>query len=202
MAAGDLLRSQIKDKTGQCVQLRHSCLSFVKHLTSTDIGTEALKYISKGQLVPNDLVTRLVFEELNRNVSSHWLIDGFPRNVEQAKSLDQFCSLTAVIDLLVPHEEIINRIKGRLIHEASGRVYNTEYKPPKQAGRDDVTGEPLVQRQDDQPDVVKARLVAYDQQTAPVLHHYRQQGLLHQFTGTTSDQIYVHAKQFLHKVTS
>lgn len=159
-----------------------------------------MQYISKGQLVPNELVTRLVFDELNKNVGSHWLIDGFPRNVDQAKSLDQFCKLTAVIDLLVPHEEIINRIKGRLIHEVSGRVYNTEYKPPKQAGKDDVTGEPLVQRQDDQPEVVKARLLAYDQQTAPVLDHYRGQGLLHQFTGSTSNKIYVGVEDFLQHI--
>jgi adenylate kinase family enzyme len=143
-----------------------------------------------------------VFEELNQNKSSHWLIDGFPRNVDQAKSLDQFCKLTAVIDLLVPHEEIIDRIKGRLIHESSGRVYNTEFKPPLVAGKDDETGEPLVQRLDDRPDAVKARLVAYDQQTAPVLKHYEKQGLLHQFMGTTSKQIYTELKPFLQRVTS
>lgn len=147
--------------------------------------------------MPDDLVTRLVFEELGTHSSTHWLIDGFPRNKRQAESLDQFCDVSAVIDLLVPHEEIIGRIKGRLIHESSGRVYNTQYKPPVNAGKDDVTGEPLVQRQDDKPEVVKARLVAYDNQTAPILDHYRRRGLLHQFTGTTSDQIYTHVSNFL-----
>ena len=143
-----------------------------------------------------------MLEELNKETNSHWLIDGYPRTVDQAQSLDRFCNLNAVIDLLVPHDEIINRIKGRLIHEASGRVYNTEYKPPLVAGKDDVTGESLIQRQDDRPEVVKARLVAYDQQTAPILDHYASRQLLHQFKGTRSDQIYVDVHQFLSQVTS
>lgn len=164
-------------------------------------GIEASHFISRGQLVPNELVTRLVFDELNRHKSDNWLIDGFPRNEQQAVSLDEFCDLTAVIDLLVPHEEIIGRISGRLIHEASGRVYNTQFKPPLTPGKDDVTGEPLVKRSDDRPDVVKARLVSYDKETAPILHHYRRRGLLHQFRGTQSLQIYTHVSEFLKTLT-
>ena len=141
-----------------------------------------------------------MLEELNRKPSSHWLIDGFPRSLEQAKALDQFCDLTAVLDLIVPHDEIINRIKGRLIREASGRVYNTEFKPPRVPGKDDETGDPLVQRQDDKPEVVKARLLAYESQTAPILQHYASRRLLHQFQGTRSDHIYVLVKDFLQRV--
>ena len=161
------------------------------------IGQEAAGYISRGQLVPDDLVTRLVLNELDNIKDSDWLIDGFPRTVTQAKSLDQVSRINAVIDLFVPHEEIISRIAGRWIHAKSGRVYNTDYKPPIKAGFDDVTGEPLTQRPDDRPEVVKQRLIAYEKQTEPILHHYKQQNLVHRFTGKTSDEIYVSLNKFL-----
>lgn len=94
------------------------------------------------------------------------------------------------INLVVPFQVIIDRVKGRWIHLASGRVYNEDFNAPKTAGIDDVTGEPLTQRSDDKPDVVLKRLEQYQQQTQPVIDFYRKKGILFDFEGQTSDEIW------------
>lgn len=180
-AAGDLLRNQISAKTAD--------------------GVKASEFIAKGSLVPDDLVTRLVLSELSKFDGHHWLLDGFPRTLVQAVSLDSQIKLTKVIDINVSHEEIISRVKGRLIHQKSGRVYNTDFNPPKVPFKDDVTGEDLIQREDDKPQVVKARLEAYQSLAQPILDHYRRQGLLVQFGGSTSHAIYASLKPFLQGYT-
>ena len=179
LSAGDLLRSHIKSKTKQ--------------------GLQASSFISKGKLVPDQLITSLMFQEMSSSLysKSNLLLDGFPRTIQQAKSLDSFTPVSSVLDIKVPHEEIIKRIAGRLIHERSGRVYNLEYAPPRVPGKDDETGEDLVQRTDDKPEAVKARLVEYEAVTRPILGHYQQQGTVVTFEGATSDQIYQQIKQFL-----
>lgn len=149
LAAGDLLRAQIAAQTGKQVASGSVMRLRLKRLNCppADAGKEAKQFTDKGQLVPDDLVTKLVFNELAGQFRTcNWLLDGYPRNLAQAESLTRNFALSKVIDLNVPHEEIINRIKGRLIHPQSGRVYNTDYSPPKVAGKDDETGEPLVQR--------------------------------------------------------
>lgn len=114
-----------------------------------------------------------MIKELSQVGDKSWLLDGYPRTLRQAEDLSHFCSVDHVIDITVPFEEIINRVKGRLIHPKSGRVYNTAYNPPKVEGKDDVTGEDLVQREDDKPEVIKVRLEAYQTQTDPILDFYR-----------------------------
>eukprot|EP00731_Ephydatia_muelleri_P036012 Em0192g2a len=104
-----------------------------------------------------------------------WLLDGFPRTVAQADELWKHQSLDTVINLDVPFATIIERIRGRWTHIPSGRVYNDSYNPPRVSGRDDVTGEPLVQRPDDHPDTVLKRLQQYETMTKPVLAYYARQ---------------------------
>lgn len=112
-------------------------------------------------------------KELNQVSDKSWLVDGYPRTLKQAQDLSKFCSIDHVIDIIVPFEEIINRVKGRLIHPESGRVYNTQYNPPKVVGKDDITGENLVQRDDDKPEVIRVRLESYRSQTDPIIEFYR-----------------------------
>lgn len=133
----------------------------------------AESYISKGDLVPNELVTKLMIDVLTKEFSDkNWLLDGFPRTVKQAHSLLDYTKLSKVINLNVPDEEIINRIKHRWIHLKSGRIYHLEYNPPKVSYTDDVTGEKLIQRDDDKPEAVKQRLATYSVSTLPVLEYF------------------------------
>ncbi|NXJ15661.1 KAD3 phosphotransferase, partial [Odontophorus gujanensis] len=122
---------------------------------------------------------------------------GFPRTVAQAEALDKECQIDTVIDLDVPFETIKCRLTARWIHPTSGRVYNLEFSPPKVQGIDDITGEPLVQRDDDKPETVSKRLQAYDAQTKPVLEYYREKGLLKSFSGTETNKIWPHIYTFL-----
>ncbi|XP_030625551.1 GTP:AMP phosphotransferase AK3, mitochondrial isoform X2 [Chanos chanos] len=124
---------------------------------------------------------------------------GFPRTVAQAEALDTMCSVDTVINLNVPFDTIKERLTSRWVHLASGRVYNIDFNPPKIPGLDDVTGEPLIQRDDDTPDTVSRRLKAYENQTQPVLEYYRSKGVLETFTGTETNKIWPHVHAFLSK---
>ena len=116
--------------------------------------------MESGKLVPDSLIINLVLEEVNAD--RNMLLDGFPRNLSQAEALDQVVQIGTVVNLDIPTETIVERIADRWIHPASGRVYSYSYKPPKVAGKDDVTGEDLVQRDDDKPESVRTRLQAYE----------------------------------------
>ncbi|XP_050184493.1 GTP:AMP phosphotransferase AK3, mitochondrial isoform X1 [Myiozetetes cayanensis] len=180
----------------------------VKHLSSgdllrdnmqkrTEVGILAKSYIDQGRLIPDDIMTQLMLTELKGLDQYNWLLDGFPRTVAQAEALDKECHVDTVIDLDVPFETIKCRLTARWIHPASGRVYNLEFSPPKVQGIDDITGEPLVQRDDDKPETVSRRLQAYDAQTKPVLEYYREKGLLKSFSGTETNKIWPHIYAFL-----
>ncbi|XP_061485285.1 GTP:AMP phosphotransferase AK3, mitochondrial isoform X2 [Rhineura floridana] len=156
----------------------------LKHLSSgdilrdnmnkrTEIGILAKSYIDQGRLIPDDIMTQLMLNELKTLEQNHVLLDGFPRTVPQAEDLDKACPIDTVIDLDVPFETIRQRLTARWIHPASGRVYNLEFNPPKVPGRDDITGDPLVQRDDDKPETVMKRLKSYEMETKPVLEYYR-----------------------------
>lgn len=124
-----------------------------------------------------------------------WLLDGFPRTLPQAKSLDSFLqprhsSLNMVINICVPPSTILTRITSRLIHPASGRIYNLSYNPPRVPGKDDVTGEPLVRRTDDEEKVWRARVERYEEEAKPLEKWAEQKGLIWKVTGETSDEIY------------
>ncbi|XP_053312577.1 GTP:AMP phosphotransferase AK3, mitochondrial [Spea bombifrons] len=177
LSSGDLLRVNIQKKT--------------------EIGLVAKSYIDQGQLVPDDVITKLILQELNNMGSNHWLLDGFPRTVPQAKALDNVQQIDTVIDLNVPFETIRDRLTARWIHSSSGRVYNTEFNPPKVKGIDDLTGEPLIQREDDKPETVTKRLKAYEALTRPVLEYYRDKGVLKTFSGTETNKIWPHVQAFL-----
>lgn len=177
LASGDLLRNQVKEKT--------------------ELGIEAKSYIDKGALVPDELVQKLVLNELHKANQSDWLLDGYPRTVAQAENLAGNFELTCAINLEVPIEVIVERISKRWLHLPSGRIYNTDFNPPQKPGLDDLTGEPLVQRPDDKPDVVKKRLETYFQKTKPVLDFYRKTGILQEFKGRETNEIWPHVKQFL-----
>ena len=163
----------------------------------TSVGLEAKEYIAKGLLVPDSTVMNIVLKELEEHYDRSWLLDGFPRTLSQVHSLLSEVSPHAVINLNVPFETIIERVRGRWIHPPSGRVYNDAYSPPQVACKDDVTGEPLVQRPDDHPRAVQERLQLYESQTKPVLNYFNEKGVLRTFTGTKSDILWPQIRQFV-----
>ncbi|KAJ2882886.1 Adenylate kinase 2 [Coemansia aciculifera] len=161
----------------------------------TDAGMLAQRAVSRGELVSDELVVELIRSELVTLPQSNWLLDGFPRNIAQAQALDAMLastnqSLNAVVNLVVPEDVILHRIVERYVHVPSGRVYNLTYNPPKVSGIDDVTGEPLEHRPDDNPESFRRRLQQYHEVTEPLLDYYRRTGVLTSFAGTTSDVIY------------
>ncbi|KAJ6669535.1 hypothetical protein lerEdw1_000083 [Lerista edwardsae] len=180
----------------------------LKHLSSGDllrdnmnkrseIGILAKSYIDQGRLIPDGVMTQLMLSELKNIDQYHVLLDGFPRTVPQAEALDKVYPVDTVIDLDVPFETIRERLTARWIHPASGRVYNLDFNPPKVPGTDDITGEPLVQRDDDKPETVMKRLKSYEAETKPVLEYYRQKGVLESFSGTETNKIWPHVHSFL-----
>ncbi|XP_025892954.1 adenylate kinase 4, mitochondrial [Nothoprocta perdicaria] len=160
-----------------------------------EIGALAKQYVERGLLVPDHIITRIMTAELEKRQGQPWLLDGFPRTLGQAEALDRICEPDLVISLHVPFETLKDRLSARWVHPASGRVYNMDFNPPHVHGRDDVTGEPLVQRDDDRPDAVAARLRKYKEAAKPVIELYRSRGVLHSFSGTETNKIwpYVYA---------
>lgn len=143
----------------------------------TSLGLKAKTYMNQGLLVPDELIIAMVKERLQApDCQSGYLLDGFPRTLVQAQAmLEQGIELDHVIEIQVPDSEIIKRICGRRVHPNSGRVYHVDYHPPKQPGQDDLTGDPLIHRDDDKEDVIKQRLAVYHAQTAPLIDFYRQE---------------------------
>lgn len=128
-----------------------------------------------GQLVSDEIIIALVKERLQQpDCQRGFLFDGFPRTIPQADALKEAnIKLDHVIEIAVPDEEIINRISGRRVHVASGRVYHIKFHPPKDDGVDDFTGEQLIQRDDDKEETIKRRLAVYHQQTEPLVNYYK-----------------------------
>ncbi|TLD06145.1 uncharacterized protein PgNI_08185 [Pyricularia grisea] len=164
LATGDMLRSQVAKKT--------------------PLGREAKKIMDQGGLVSDDIVIGMIKEELDTNVECKggFILDGFPRTVPQAQSLDAMLQqrnqkLQHAVELQIDDALLVARITGRLVHPASGRSYHTTFNPPKKPMTDDVTGEPLIQRSDDNADALKKRLATYHSQTAPVVDYYRKTGI-------------------------
>ena len=164
LATGDMLRSQVAKKT--------------------PLGREAKKIMDQGGLVSDDIMIGMIKEELstNKECQGGFILDGFPRTVPQAEGLDAMLkerkqSLQHAVELQIDDSLLVARITGRLIHPASGRTYHSTFNPPKEYMKDDVTGEPLVQRSDDNADALKKRLATYHKQTAPVVDYYRKTGI-------------------------
>lgn len=141
----------------------------------TELGLAAKKIMDSGQLVSDDIIINLVKERLKQSdCENGFLLDGFPRTIPQAEALnDVGIDLDFVIEIQVDDEEIVKRISGRRVHINSGRVYHIHYQPPKIDGIDDLSGEPLIQRDDDCEIIIRKRLEVYHQQTAPLIGYYQ-----------------------------
>ncbi|KAG0365084.1 hypothetical protein BGZ54_006870 [Gamsiella multidivaricata] len=169
----------------------------------TEIGKQAAKEMKNGALVSDGVMVQLIDKELNKiGPDQNWLLDGFPRTMTQAKTLDKTLdevnqSLNLVIHLDVPEDVILQRIMDRWVHIPSGRVYNMTYNPPKNHGVDDITGEPLERRPDDNPETFKIRLQKHHELTEPLLDYYKQRNILVSLAGNTSDEIYPQIRELL-----
>ena len=141
----------------------------------TALGKEAKKVMDAGHLVSDDIIIGLVKERLKKpDCKRGYLFDGFPRTIPQAEAMEEGgVGIDRVLEIEVPDAEIITRMSGRRVHPASGRVYHVRFNPPKSEGKDDLTGEPLVQRDDDLEDTVKKRLEVYRRQTRPLVEYYQ-----------------------------
>ncbi|TAK40030.1 MAG: adenylate kinase [Betaproteobacteria bacterium] len=142
----------------------------------TTVGLAAKRLMDAGQLVSDDIIIGLVLERLKQpDCAKGYLFDGFPRTLPQAEAMKRAgVAIDYVLEIDVPDEEIIQRMGGRRVHLASGRTYHIRFNAPQREGFDDATGEPLVQRADDQEDTVRKRLEVYHAQTQPLIHYYRQ----------------------------
>ena len=142
----------------------------------TPLGLAAKKVMDSGALVSDDIIIALVKERLKApDCAKGYLFDGFPRTIPQADAMkDAAVPIDFVLEIAVPDAAIVERMSGRRVHPASGRSYHVKFNPPKVAGRDDLTGEPLIQRDDDKEETVKKRLAVYHAQTEPLAAYYRQ----------------------------
>jgi adenylate kinase len=140
----------------------------------TPLGVQAKKIMESGGLVPDNIMINLVQERIAQPDCEHgFLLDGFPRTLAQAKALkDAHIQLDYIVVIEVPDDEIVARMSGRLVHPASGRVYHKDHNPPKEIGKDDITGELLIQREDDRENTVRKRLDVYHEQTEPLIDYY------------------------------
>ncbi|KAH3681433.1 hypothetical protein WICPIJ_007590 [Wickerhamomyces pijperi] len=164
LATGDMLRSQVAKKTA--------------------LGLEAKKIMDQGGLVSDDIMVNMIQDELtnNKECANGFILDGFPRTIPQAEKLDEMLQvrktpLESAVELKIEDELLVARITGRLVHPASGRSYHKLFNPPKADMIDDVTGEPLVQRSDDNVDALNKRLVSYHKQTEPIVDYYKKSGI-------------------------
>jgi adenylate kinase len=155
ISTGDMLRAAVK--------------------AGTELGIKAKEYMDSGGLVPDNVIIGLVKERIQEpDCANGFLFDGFPRTIPQADAMKEAeVTIDAVVEIDVPDDEIIKRMSGRRAHLASGRTYHIIYNPPKEQGKDDVTGEPLVQRDDDKEEVVRKRLDVYHAQTEPLVTYYK-----------------------------
>jgi len=151
----------------------------------TELGKTAKQVMDRGDLVSDDLVVDLIKEAITTrsDCARGFILDGFPRTVEQATKLDAMLSskgtkLNRAVEMTIDDSVLIDRVEGRLIHPSSGRSYHIRTNPPRVAGRDDVTGEPLIHRSDDNAQTLAKRLATFHTQTRPVADYYRTKGLL------------------------
>ena len=144
----------------------------------TPLGLKAKKVMDAGELVSDDLIMGLVKERIRQDdCRQGYLFDGFPRTLGQAEAMQrEGIEIDCVVEIVVADGEIIKRLSGRRVHPGSGRVYHIEFNPPQRPGRDDVTGEALIQREDDKEDTVRKRLQVYHEQTSPLVRFYSNPG--------------------------
>lgn len=155
ISTGDMLRSAVK--------------------AGSELGQQVKAVMESGALVPDDIIIALVKERITEaDCQAGFLLDGFPRTIPQAQALeDAGVDIDVVLEIDVPDEEIVRRLSGRRVHPGSGRIYHLEHNAPKQEGIDDVTGEALIQRDDDKEETVRKRLQIYHEQTKPLMAFYK-----------------------------
>ena len=174
--AGKGTQAQFLTKTYDIPQISTGDMLRAAIKAGSAMGTLAKSFMDAGKLVTDDIIIGLVQERITQDdCKNGFLLDGFPRTVPQADALKNAgVAIDAVIEIDVPDSEIINRMSGRRAHLASGRTYHIVYNPPKVEGKDDVSGEDLVQRDDDKEEIVKDRLGVYHTQTKPLIGYYTQ----------------------------
>ncbi len=154
ISTGDMLRAAVK--------------------SGSELGKKAKAVMEAGGLVSDDIILGLITERLSEpDTQNGFLLDGFPRTIAQAEGLNEIgVDIDYVIDIEVDDDEIVKRMSGRRVHQESGRTYHVEFNPPKVEGKDDITGEDLVQRDDDKEETVRKRLEVYHEQTKPLIEYY------------------------------
>lgn len=165
----------------------------------TELGLKAKAIMAAGDLVPDELTIAMVEERLSQaDAQKGYILDGFPRTIPQAEALDTFATVDTAVQFELAQEQLVRRLSGRRVHKPSGRTYHVEFSPPKVAGKDDVTGEDLIQRADDTEEAIKNRLKVYDDQTAPLIDFYKGQGKLRKVSAEPApDDVYKSLKQTL-----
>jgi adenylate kinase len=181
ISTGDMLRAQVAQ--------------------GTDLGAEAKKYMSAGELVPDEVILGMIGQRIGeQDAREGFLLDGFPRNTSQADALaarlaDSGRRLTAVLLIDAPDKEVVRRLAGRRVCLKSGHVYHVEFDPPKREGVCDQDGSRLIQRDDDKEETIRRRLEVYARQTAPLIDYYEEAGLLRRFDGQRSpDEVHDHIR--------
>ena len=181
ISTGDMLRANVKD--------------------GTELGKKAKEYMDQGELVPDELIVAMVAERLGEpDAQDGFILDGFPRTIDQAEALDKHLSelkrhITAAVLIEVPDDEVIRRLSGRRVCVKAGHNYHVEFDPPKRDGVCDQDGSRLIQRDDDKPDVIRNRLEVYHKQTEPLVDYYDQKGLMRRIDGTRSpDEVHDHIR--------
>ncbi|KAK1145941.1 Adenylate kinase 2 [Aspergillus melleus] len=181
ISSGDLLRENVRNKT--------------------PLGLKAEATMQSGNLVPDSMILDLISSEFRSkgwttasspssiSSSASFILDGFPRTATQATSLDSLVPVNFVVQLVTPPSVILSRIASRWIHEPSGRVYNIGFNTPKVAGKDDITGEKLTQREDDSVETWTQRLRKFEETSKALLEHYQRKGCLWRVEGDSSDEI-------------
>jgi adenylate kinase len=170
ISTGEMLRANVKEES--------------------ELGTEAKQYMDAGELVPDDLILAMTAQRLQHDdAQDGFILDGFPRTLEQARALDRQLSelrrrVTAALLIDVPDDEVVRRLSGRRVCVKGGHNYHVEFDPPKHEGVCDQDGSRLVQRDDDKPDVIKNRLRVYHEQTEPLIEYYDKAGVMRRIDGT------------------